>query len=75
MKAPEKLGGIESFWGDKDGKEVKTKTTFPKSQKKEKSSLTNVTPARSFPADRKRGIWGLASFHNTCWSGSQPPGV
>lgn len=39
MKAPEKLGGIESFWGDKDGKEVKTKTTFPKSQKKREKLL------------------------------------
>lgn len=60
MKAPEKLGVVGSSLGDEDGEEVRTKTTSPPNQK-ENYSMTNVKPARNFPADHKGGIWGLAS--------------
>lgn len=63
VKAPEKLGGVGSSLGMKMEKEWGLKLLSSKSQRKN-NSLTNVTPARNFPADHKRGIWGLASFRN-----------
>lgn len=42
---------------------MRIKTAFLQITKKN-NSLTNVTPARNFPADHKRGIWGLAFFHH-----------
>lgn len=35
MKAPEKLGGVESSLGDQGGERVRTKTTSPKIRKRE----------------------------------------